>query len=111
MEGVWLVDNVVASNGRYGITAPDGKHFGKGLAEFVDADLQLAGNVIGDAPSVQLETYNKHANGGDPNVSAPSDEMRARLTGDACGEWSADKGADCARLAPLFELRARLPEP
>jgi hypothetical protein len=111
MEGVWLVDNVITSNGRYGVTAPDGAHFGRGLANFVTADLQMAGNIIGDAPADQLENYNKHTSGGEANASVPTDELHARLTSAYCGQWSPDKGADCSRLVPIFELRKLLPEP
>ena len=111
MEGVWLVDNVVTRNGRYGVTAPDGEHYGGGLAKFVVADLQLAGNVLGDAPPEHLANYNKHTNGGASNVGASGEAMTARLTADACAEWTAGKGADCSRLAPVFALLARLPEP
>ena len=77
----------------------------------VDEDLQIAGNVIGDAPSSHLANYNRYANGGGPNVSAPHDAMTSKLTARACAEWAAGKGADCSRLAPLFELLKRLPEP
>ncbi|MGH9346494.1 MAG: hypothetical protein ACRD26_04425 [Vicinamibacterales bacterium] len=111
MEGVWLVDNVFTSNGRYGITAPDGHHYGTGLDAFVAADLQIAGNVIGDAPPAHLARYNTYRNGGDANVSASRAAMTARLTADACAEWSPGKGADCARLEPVFDLLKLLPEP
>lgn len=111
MKGVWLVDNVVTSNGRYGITAPDSEHYGTALARFVEEDLQIAGNVIGDAPEAHLAAYNEHADGGAPNVAASSGAMTARLPSDACGEWAPGKGADCSRLAPIFALRKLLPEP
>jgi hypothetical protein len=111
MEGVWLLDNVITSNGKYGITAPDGEHFGRGLGKFVAGDLQLAGNVIGDAPPEHLANYNKHTNGGPSNASASRDAMTERLKAEACAEWSAGKGADCSRLAPVFALLKRLPEP
>jgi hypothetical protein len=111
MEGVWLLDNVITSNGRFGVTAPEGEHYGRGLAAFVEADLQLAGNVIGDAPPAHLANYNKHTNGGAANVSASRKDIVAKLTAEGCGEWAPGKGADCARLRPVFELRKLLPEP
>jgi hypothetical protein len=111
MEGVWLVDNVFTSNGRYGITAPDGEHFGEGIGTFVDQDLQIAGNVIGDAPAAHLANYNKYKGDGAANVSASRGDMTSKLTGGACAEWTRGKGADCARLAPIFELLKKLPEP
>jgi hypothetical protein len=111
MEGVWLVDNVITSNGRYGVTAPEGEHYGRGLEAFVAEDLEISGNVIGDAPAEHLANYNKHANGGDANESTSREALIARLTGDRCAEWTEEKGADCSRLAPVFDLLARLPEP
>ena len=111
MEGLWILDNVITSNGTYGITAPDGEHYGRGLSTFVAADLQIAGNVIGDAAPAQLSNYNKFAQGAAPNVSASHGEMMSRLTATACSQWAEGKGADCSRLQPLFDLLRRLPEP
>jgi hypothetical protein len=111
MQGLWVTDNVFAANGQYGITAPDGRHYGSGIGTFVGDDLQIAGNVFGDAPGRHLRNYNKHVQGGSDNVAAPRDEMTARLTDRACGEWKLAKGADCSRLAPVFDLLKRLPEP
>jgi hypothetical protein len=111
MEGLWLVDNVFAANGRYGITAPDGRHYGSGIDVFVGADLQIAGNVLGDAPAAHLKNYNRHTAGGPDNVSAARDEIAATLTKGACGAWQPGKGADCSRLTPVFNLLKRLPEP
>jgi hypothetical protein len=37
--------------------------------------------------------------------------MLDKLPVRACGEWGAGKGADCARLQPIFEWLGRLPEP
>jgi hypothetical protein len=120
MEGLWIVDNVVSHNGRYGITAPSGSHYGSGIGPdgedpkrgpFVSADLQIAGNVLGDAPPAHLGNYNRHAPEDALNVSASTEEMREKLTASACGEWVEGKGADCARLAPVFALLKRLPEP
>ena len=111
MDGLTLVDNVITSNGKYGITAPDGKHYGSDVGEFVRADLRIGGNVIGDAPSSHLANYNKHTGASGPNVSASRDRMMDRLTTTACAEWSPGKGADCARLQPVFALLRRLPEP
>jgi hypothetical protein len=37
--------------------------------------------------------------------------MIEKLTAAACAEWVRGKGADCARLAPVFALMKRLPEP
>ena len=111
IEGLWLVDNVIARNGRYGITAPDGRHYGRGLGAFVAADLQIAGNVIGDAPAGHLASYNRHRGDGDRNVAAPRSTMMRIMTPDACAGWAPGKGADCARLSPVFALLKRLPEP
>ena len=111
MEGVWLVDNVITSNGKYGITAPDGEHYGRGIGTFVASNLQIAGNVIGDAPRPHLASYNEHREDGAANVSASRDRMMQQLTANACAEWARGKGADCARLEPVFALLRRLPEP
>ena len=111
MEGLRLVDNVITSNGKYGITAPDGAHYGAGIEAFVGADLQISGNVIGDAPPPHLGNYNKHKDGGAPNVSASRERMIEKLAGTACEQWMPGKGADCARLQPVFALLRRLPEP
>ena len=111
MEGLRLVDNVITSNGKYGITAPDGEHFGSGIDVFVGSDLQIAGNVIGDAPNTHLGHYNKHTDEGAPNVRASRERMVEKLTATACEEWMPGKGADCTRLQPVFALLRRLPEP
>jgi hypothetical protein len=111
MEGAWFVDNVITTNGRYGVTAPDGAHFGEGLSRFVASDLQLAGNVIGDAPPSQLGNYNKHTSGGPPNVNASREALTEKLTASACAEWTPGKGAGCSRLQPVFDLLKRLREP
>jgi hypothetical protein len=111
MQGLRIVDNVITSNGRYGVTAPERAHYGEGLGEFATADLQISGNVIGGAPPQHLANYNEHRQQGAPNVSAAKTDMTARLPADACGEWAPGKGADCVRLRPLFELLKRLPEP
>ena len=110
MQGLWLVDNVFASDGKYGVTAPDGQHDGAGLGTFVTDDLQIAGNVLGDAPGRHLDNYNEYTRDGSKNVSAPREEMLKKLPARACGEWKPDKGADCAKLAPLFDLLKLLPE-
>lgn len=109
--GLWLIDNVFAANGTYGITAPDGSHFGKGIGTFVNEDLQIAGNVVGDAPAAHLENYNRYTNGGPPNVAAPGAWMTVKMSESSCSEWAPGKGADCARLRPIFALLSRLPEP
>lgn len=109
--GLALVDNVFVTNGEYGATAPDRAHFGSGLGDFVAADLQIAGNVFGDAPPAHLDAYNAHTGSGAPNVSVARARLAAQLPATKCGEWQAGKGADCARLAPVFALRSRLPEP
>lgn len=111
MSGLWLVDNVITENGRYGITAPEGDHYGSGVGTFVARDLQIAGNVLGDAPSAHLANYNQHTAGGADNVGAPGGRMQAVFSAAACAEWARGKGADCARLAPVFALLERLPEP
>jgi hypothetical protein len=111
MEGLSLVDNVITSNGKYGITAPDGEHYGTGINAFVAEDLEIAGNVIGGAPPAHLGNYNKHQNGGAPNVGASRERMIENLTPTACQEWAPGKGADCSRLQPVFALLRRLPEP
>ena len=110
MEGLWIVDNVITSNGKYGITAPDGEHYGGGIETFVSSDLQIAGNVIGDAPAGHLGSYNKHRQGGAPTVSASRKRMTEQLTARECAEWGSGKGADCTRLQPVFALLRRLPE-
>ena len=111
MQGLWLIDNVFTANGEYGISAPERHHYGSGLAAFADADLQVSGNVLGDAPNDHLANYNEHHEPGGENVSAPRDELLAKLPVKACGEWAEGKGADCARLRPIFEWLRLLPEP
>jgi hypothetical protein len=111
MQGLWLIDNLFAANGRYGISAPEQHHYGRGLALWADDDLQISGNVIGGAPDEHLANYNKHHAPGPRNVSASRDDVLARLPARACGEWAAGKGAECARLQPIFEWLGRLPEP
>jgi hypothetical protein len=111
MEGLWFVDNVVATNGRYGVSAPQGHHYGSGLGKFVPADLQVSGNVIGGAPESHIDNYNAHTAGGAKNVSVETDAVLQKLGPKACAEWLPGKGADCARLANVFALRDRLPEP
>jgi hypothetical protein len=111
MEGLWLFNNVFAANGRYGITAPDGHHYGSAIGTFVSDDLQIVGNVLGDAAPRHIGNYNEHTQGGSDNISAPREEITAKLPPRACGMWSPEKGADCSRLAPVFELLKRLPEP
>jgi hypothetical protein len=111
IEGLWLVNNVFTENGRYGITAPEGQHFGSGIGEFVRGDLQIAGNVFGDAPPSHVGHYNRYTAGGPENVSVSSDQLRARVTAPVCTQWARGKGADCARLAPVFGMLERLPEP
>jgi hypothetical protein len=111
IEGLWVIDNVFATNGRYGVTAPDGRHEGSGLGAFVANDLQMSGNVFGDAPPRHLANYNRHVGNGAENVSGPSTEMLATLKARECGTWKVGTGADCSRLAPVFGLLKRLPEP
>ena len=111
MQGLWLIDNVFAANGRYGVTAPDGRHYGSGLDTFVGEDLQVAGNVLGDAPPAHLKNYNGHTGDGPDNVAAAREEIAAKLSARACGTWQPAKGADCSRLTSVFELLRRLPEP
>ena len=111
MQGLSLVNNVFAANGEYGITAPERHHFGSGIGVFVNGDLQLAGNVIGDAPSDHLAQYNRHTGKGEPNVSVSRERLLKKLPAGACGEWTAGKGADCTRLQTVFSWLTRLPEP
>ena len=111
MEGLRLIDNVFAANGEYGITAPEGKHFGSGIGEFVAGRLQIAGNVIGDAPRQHLAHYNSHKADGKANVAASRADMVKRLSAQTCGEWAEGTGADCERLQPIFGWLRHLPEP
>lgn len=111
MKGLAVVDNVFAANGEYGVTAPDRHHFGRGLQTFVSEDLLIAGNVIGDVPDAHLTNYNRAARKGPPNATVARERLVGRLPVRECGEWAAGKGADCARLTPIFALLARLPEP
>jgi hypothetical protein len=111
IEGLRIVDNVIAANGRYGVTAPQRQHYGTGLGSFAAADLQIAGNVIGDAPGDHLSQYNQHTAGGARNETVARAALAGKLAPGACGTWQAGKGADCARLAPVFALLERLPEP
>jgi hypothetical protein len=110
-QGLAIVDNVIATNGQYGVTAPQGQHYGRGIGAFVDRDLQLSGNVIGDAPADHLANYNQHTAKGAANVSVPSGALSQRLSSAPCGTWESGKGADCTRLAAVFALMKRLPEP
>jgi hypothetical protein len=109
MEGLVISNNVIAANGTYGITAPQGKHRGSGIGEFVSADLQLSGNVIGDAPGEHLDNYNAHRGQGAANTSVAA--LAAKLSATKCSTIRADVGADCVRLTPIFALLERLPEP
>lgn len=111
LQGLWITNNVIAANGRYGITAPQSHHYGQGIGKFVSEDLQIAGNVIGDAPAAHLGHYNQHTGEGPENLSVDGNAIAAKLPATACGTWPGGKGADCARLAPVFELMKRLPEP
>jgi hypothetical protein len=111
MQGLWIVDNVIAANGRYGVTAPQGHHYGEGLGKFAVSDLQIAGNVIGDAPPAHLANYNRHTNTGADNIGVERAALLAKLSPRACENWQPGKGADCARLTPVFALLERLPEP
>jgi hypothetical protein len=111
MEGLVVLDNVFASNGEYGATAPDGQHFGRGIGDFVSRGLQISGNVFGDAPREHVSHYNRHKAAGAENVTVPRAQVMKKLSADGCGEWAAGKGADCRRLQPIFEWRRRLPEP
>jgi hypothetical protein len=111
IQGLWLIDNVFVSNGRYGITAPDSRHEGSGIGAFVGGDLQISGNVLGNAPRGHIANYNEHTGDGSDNVGASRDEMLEKLPARACGEWKPGKGADCSRLAPVFDLLKKLPEP
>jgi hypothetical protein len=110
IQGLWLIDNVFVTDGRYGLTAPDGQHEGTGIGAFVAADLQIAGNVFGGAPARHIDNYNQHTGDGAKNVSASREEMLEKLPARSCGQWKAGKGADCAKLAPVFDLLNRLPE-
>ena len=111
MKGLRIADNVITSNGKYGITAPDGEHYGGGIDAFVAEDLEIAGNVIGDAPAAHLANYNGHRNGKPPNLAAARGRMTETLTLTTCTQWAPEKGADCSRLEPVFALLQRLPEP
>ncbi len=111
MKGLFVIDNVFANNGEYGVTAPDGRHFGRGLGTFADEDLQIAGNVIGDAPDAHMSNYNRAVGKGEANVTVARDRLVGKLPVRVCGEWAAGKGADCSRLQPIFGWLERLPEP
>jgi hypothetical protein len=111
MQGLFIANNVFTANGDYGVTAPDRRHYGSGLEEFVEADLQVSGNVIGGAPPEHLANYNEHTAGGAPNVAVSQDKLRKTLTARTCGQWAVGKGADCERLTPIFGWLKRLPEP
>ena len=111
MQGLALLNNVFAANGEYGITAPERRHFGSGIGEFVNQGLQIAGNVIGDAPRDHLANYNRHTGSGERNLSASREVLLKKLPTRDCGEWATGKGADCSRLQPVFSLLQRLPEP
>lgn len=109
--GLRFVDNVFASNGPYGITAPAGSHYGSGFGEFALGDRQIEGNVFGGAPSSHIANYNWHAVADLANTSVPRADLLAALPIDTCGTWTANAGADCSRLAAVFALRQYLPEP
>jgi hypothetical protein len=111
MQGLQVVSNVFARNGTYGVTAPDSAHGASGVTRFVDAGLEISGNVIGDAPTGHLATYNKYVATGKPNTTMPRAAIDLALTRDRCGSVGPDVGADCATLAPVFEMLQRLPEP
>lgn len=111
IEGLWLIDNVFAADGRYGLTAPDGQHGGAGIGTFVAENLQIAGNVLGGASARHLDNYNRYTRKGADNVSAPREDIMEKLPARTCGQWKPAKGADCSQLAPVFALLKRLPEP
>jgi hypothetical protein len=111
LEGLHITNNVIAANGRYGITAPQGHHYGQGIGQFVSTDLKIAGNIIADAPPEHLDNYNKHTAGGAANSGVARAALLERLSPAVCTTWQQDKGADCSRLAPVFALLKRLPEP
>jgi hypothetical protein len=111
MAGLWIVDNVIAANGEYGVTAPQRHHHGSGLGAFATSDLQIAGNIIGDAPAPHLDNYNAHTANGAANTSVARAALASKLPSTRCETWRPGKGADCARLSPVFALLHRLPEP
>ena len=111
IQGLALVNNVITANGEYGITAPQSKHYGKGIGDFATQGLELSGNVIGDAPDGHLANYNAHVASGQPNVSVPRSKLLEKLGGEGCATWRPTTGADCTRLASVFALKKRLPEP
>jgi hypothetical protein len=111
MQGLVLLNNVFTANGEYGITAPERRHYGSGIGEFVNQSLVIAGNVIGDAPRDHVRNYNRHTEHGDSNVSASRDVLLKKLPSRSCGQWAAEKGADCTRLQAVFSWLQRLPEP
>lgn len=116
MQGLAMLDNVFRRNGKYGITTGSA-HYGTGIGTVVDADLELAGNVLGDdtvdGPRIatQLATFNRYIGDGAANISVPQAEIDAALSRTGCSTIAPGKGADCTRLAPVFALRQYLPEP
>jgi hypothetical protein len=110
MIGLRLIGNVFARSGTYGITAPGGSHYGTGIGTFVASGLQISGNVLGDAPASHLANFNKHVGPGPPNLAASRAAILDALPRESCGRYG-NSGADCARLADVFALLNRLPEP
>lgn len=111
VQGVWMLDNIFAGGSTYGIDAPAGTRQGAGFGTFVSEDRQIAGNLFGSATATQIANYNGYVGSGLMNASVPRADLLAALPIDTCGTWSAEVGADCSLLAPVFALRQYLPEP
>jgi hypothetical protein len=98
---------------RYGITLPNSKHYGTGLAEAVTADLEVSGNVIGDIPATTLARLNTLKAGGAMNLHGTRADLDKWLHVDTLdlAKLPAGVGPDPAKIAAVLALRRYLPEP
>jgi hypothetical protein len=111
MQGLRLADSVFSRAGTYQVTTdPDGVHFANNLRIFVDGGLAVSGNVIGGASTLLLGKLNAAKADGADNVTADTAALEALFTMTAPAEFAAGKGADPARLAPVFAYLQFLPE-
>jgi hypothetical protein len=109
MQGLQFTNNVISRAGKYTTNAPEAKLHATGLAEFAPDGI-VGGNVFGSVPAAaDLAAMNAMARTYEPNVSVPEADLKAALPLDSCGTYGT-KGADCARLAPVFAMLKDIPK-
>jgi hypothetical protein len=113
MDGFVLRGNVFTRGDSSGVLWPSGYPGGSGLGLVLRTDVEVSGNVFGDAVGAHISNYNLRKGAGENNVSASRSALIAALPVGSCGTWAAGKGADCTapRLAAAFARLALLPEP